>query len=255
MKAVIKTYKDDELVVTLEHADGHRTAEYLLVRIGLDDPAKPCSLLILGNGKCYLSQKNYSIVYEDEELNISGLYQEVLNYRYLAHNVGAVSELTTNDKTIVGAINEIASAQLSTRELRGYAKWLVFDETAVDRVEFDDLDIAYVVPKKEWMYYSEALHNFTPLPVDWQNLDKIVRTRQELNDFIAVGTKRDVLVGVLEDSSVIRVWKTGSSRTVCPISRIGDEFIIQYIATKDGVQTDAKIICTPKGWVYILSKV
>lgn len=250
MTADIKTYSPGELLATIINEDNSTTNVDVVFKISTFDVARALHFVMLGNTKCYLTQ-NLNNIYYYEEILPHKLFDLLHTVNIMKSEIGNVGNLLTNNKSLVSAINELSSVTSTTRKLKGYIQWLVFDKQTLDNIDASDLDITYCVGTDEWLYYSKNLLNWLPLPEGWQQLKHIVRTFSDRQ--LLMQTTPNQIAGVLENSYVYKddgtnIWKIDLLK-----DQVGDEYIVQYIVTDTENIKNGTLINTPKGWVYLIN--
>lgn len=250
MTADIKTYSPGELLATIINEDNSTTNVDVVFKISIFDVARALHFVMLGNTKCYLTQ-NLNSIYYYEEILPHKLFDLLHTVNIMKSEIGNVGDLLTNNKSLVSAINELSSVTSTTRKLKGYIQWLVFDKQTLDNIDASDLDISYCVGTDEWLYYSKSLEEWLPLPEGWQQLKSIVRTVNERKTLMR--TNPNQIIGVLENGCVYSDNGQIISVTHIPKNQVGDEYIVQCIVTTDGSTKTGTLTNTPKGWVFLVS--
>lgn len=250
MNADIKTYSPGELLTTIINKDNTETLVDIVLKLSIFDDYQALHFVMLDNAKCYLT-KNLNKIYYVDEILPSQLFNLNDSCNTIKNNIGNVSDLMTNNKSIVSAINELATVVSTGRHIKGYIQWLVLKKENLNNIDASDLDVSYCYDTNEWLYYSKNLLNWLPLPEGWQQLKYIVRTFSDRQSLMQ--TTPNQIAGVLENSYVYKddgtnIWKIDLLK-----DQVGDEYIVQCIVTDTENIKNGTLINTPKGWVYLIN--
>lgn len=242
-RAFVQTYAHDEVSITYldEHYNKHE--EFIRIRIGTNEGKQ---IIMLENGKFYMISGFATTVSRFDELSVEKLIQAIGNIELIQETIGNLLELNTNDRTsLVKAINEIAVRTSTPRHLMGYVKYITDD---VDLNDVPDLSIRYNDKSKRFEYYSDV-DGWTLLPVGWQRLPNIVRTRENLPS----EPENISIYGILNEDKVVSYQNNEWTELFSPMDQVGDEYLVQEVYNKyfNGNATGS-VILTEMGWTYLV---
>lgn len=241
-RAFVQTYMHDEVTITLIDNQNNESEQFIRIRIGTNEGGQ---IIMLENGKFYMIKGFTQKVLWSDEISSTTVFRAVKDIIELSNTIGSLTDLQTNTHdNIVHAINEVAIRASTPRRLVGYVKY------ATDGVdpEVEDLSIRYNDKTKRFEYFSDV-NGWTLLPVGWQRLQHIVRSR----DYLPTEPKEYEVYGILNEDKVVS-WQNGEWIEVFTVlDQIGDEYLVQEVHNKlfNGDATGS-VIFTEMGWTYLV---
>lgn len=176
------------------------------------------NFLVLSNNKMYLTDNPLLGVTYKDEIKVKELFNNT-------EQIKALQEEIDNLKLILK----------SNKIITSYIEYLV-DENIVN-FDFKDLDRAFNINTKRWVYFSEALNEFIELPKDWQRLPKILRKEDEVN------LESGETVGILESEKIYNIIDNQLIETTVEPERPGTEYLV--------LNDNRRIIYTERGYLII----
>lgn len=239
-RAFVQTYANSEVAIKVSNGQ-NITNEYVRLRFGTNTGKQ---IVLLDNNKFYMIENSTQVIQPEHELSASLLFEALNDIARIKNIIGNLLILNTNNKnTIIEAINEISSKLTSTRTLKGRLKFVSDDK---DPKYVEDLDIRFNNNIQRFEYFSDV-DSWTVLPIGWQKLNNIVRSR----DYLPSEPNENDTYGILNED-IILIYKSGEwTEVLAKDDEIGDEYIVQQIYSKyyDG-NVGGSLILTPMGWSY-----
>ena len=241
-RAFIQTYTHNE--VSIMYLDEHYNTkeEFIRIRIGTNEGKQ---IIMLENGKFYMIQGFASTVSYLDELSVEKIVQAISGIELIQEVIGNILALHTNSKTnLVQAINEVAQNASTPRHLAGYVQYAT---EGVDP-EVEDMSIRYNDMSKRFEYFSDV-DGWTLLPIGWQRLPHIVRSR----DYLPSEPNDLDRYGILNEDKVVS-YQNGEWTELCSlVDEVGDEYLVKEVHNKlfNGNATGS-VILTDMGWTYLV---
>lgn len=217
----IKTYEPSELKTTVLNSDNSESEAEVRIRLGFREKDVSLNLLLLSNGKMYLTNNSLLGVKYNEELNPT----KILN---------AIQLLNITSSSLEYKVRLINDANISPRQIKGYIHNVVEDYDS-KLSELKDLDKVFVKSKGEFAYYSATTNELIPLPKGAHRF-LLVRSLDTIKN-------TNIPMYILEDCKVRCINNDQVEELVPTDEEYGSEYVIQYeIGT---------IIYTPVGYIHL----
>lgn len=239
-RAFVQTYANREVAMKVSNGQ-NIVNEYVRLRFGTNTGKQ---IVLLDNNKFYMIENSTQVIQPEHEISASLLFEAINDIVQIKNTIGNLLTLNTNNKnTITEAINEISGKLTSTRTLKGRLKFVSDDK---DPEYVEDLDIRFNNSIQRFEYFSDV-SGWTLLPIGWQKLNNIVRSR----DYLPSEPNENDTYGILNEDIVL-IYKNGAwTEVLVKDDEIGDEYTVQQIYSKyyDG-NFGGSLILTPMGWSY-----
>lgn len=241
-RAFVQTYTHNEVSINVIDSNGESHEEFIRIRIGTNEGRQ---IIMLENGKFYIINGYAITVNYNEELSVEKIVQAISGIELIREVIGNILALHTNSKTnLVQAINEVAQNASTPRHLAGYVQYAT---EGVDP-EVEDMSIRYNDMSKRFEYFSDV-DGWTLLPIGWQRLPHIIRSR----DYLPSEPNDLDRYGILNEDKVV-CYQNGEWTELCSlVDEVGDEYLVKEVHNKlfNGNATGS-VILTDMGWTYLV---